>query len=402
MTKITAPKMAYILGEEMTRYGMSLILDQWINPHLDTSSWQFFDLSAKNRDDTQDQILTDVVEAGKEIRVIFKEPTVTPTADQAKAWGLSKAWGSPNGAMRRGWNGISISRDTIMVPGVELGYKKPVLFDRHAVGGEYGAAFAETGAGRAVTTFYPDDGGESITIVDRQLSDSRNALVTYHNPLDNVEDLAHHFFARSLSAGVTPYVTTKKTVFKWQEPFWQIMKDIFDAHYKEKFIEKGLLDSCHNELTHIISDAACMKLPAWTSGGFAMVAHNYDGDMLTDLMGQIHRSAGFVSSVLVGKADDGTIIKEFEASHGTVSDMYRRHKEGQETSLNPLGMAYALLEAIDYSAELSGGNTSLTEFTSRLRNAMYSCMQEGKATRDMVGPQGLTTEGFVEAVAAKL
>jgi len=39
----------------------------------------------------------------------------------------------------------------------------------------------------------------------------------YHNPLDNVPDLAHHFFQRCLEAKVFPYVVTKKTVFKWQE-----------------------------------------------------------------------------------------------------------------------------------------------------------------------------------------
>lgn len=50
--------------------------------------------------------------------------------------GLSKSFGSPNGAMRRGWNGITISRDTIHIDGIELGYKNRVLFERHAVGGE--------------------------------------------------------------------------------------------------------------------------------------------------------------------------------------------------------------------------------------------------------------------------
>jgi hypothetical protein len=34
--------------------------------------------------------------------------------------------------MRRGWNGITISRDTIHIEGVELGYKQPVLFERCA------------------------------------------------------------------------------------------------------------------------------------------------------------------------------------------------------------------------------------------------------------------------------
>lgn len=54
--------------------------------------------------------------------------------------------------------------------------------------------------------------------------DDENVVVTYHNPLDNVKDLAHHFFQRCLDAKIVPYVVTKKTVFKWQEGFWTIMK----------------------------------------------------------------------------------------------------------------------------------------------------------------------------------
>ena len=57
-------------------------------------------------------------------------------------------------------------------------------------------------------------------------------------------DLAHHFFRRCLAAEVTPYVVTKKTVFKWQEPFWVAMKTVFDEHYLPDFREAGLLDRC--------------------------------------------------------------------------------------------------------------------------------------------------------------
>ena len=76
------------------------------------------------------------------------------------------------------------------------------------------------GAGRLVTTFFPDDGSSPVLCDDRVLKDEENVVVTYHNPLDNVHDLAHHFFARCLEANVVPYVVTKKTVFKWQEGFW--------------------------------------------------------------------------------------------------------------------------------------------------------------------------------------
>jgi len=80
--------------------------------------------------------LHDAVAAGKRLKAIFKEPTITPTAEQKQKFGLKKMFGSPNGAMRKGWNGVTISRDTIMIENLDLGYKNIVLCDRHAVGGE--------------------------------------------------------------------------------------------------------------------------------------------------------------------------------------------------------------------------------------------------------------------------
>ena len=198
---ITCPPMVYISGEEMTRYCCSLILEKWIQPHVDTSAWQFYDLSCVSRDKTNDQVLQDAVAAGAEIKSIFKEPTITPNASQVKDFKLSRSLPSPNGAMRRGWNGLSISRDTIHIDGIKLGYDKPVLLDRHAIGGEYSAGWKGVGAGRLVTSFFPEDGSAPIICDDRVLEDKNNVVVTYHNPLDNVEDMAHHFFQRCLDTG---------------------------------------------------------------------------------------------------------------------------------------------------------------------------------------------------------
>jgi len=209
--KLKAPPMVYIKGEEMTKYTMELVMDRWINKYLDTSAWASYDLSCAARDASDDQVLHDAVAAGAAIGAIFKEPTITPTAVQQKQMGLKKAWGSPNGAMRRGWNGITISRDTIHIDGIELGFKKPVFFERHAVGGEYGAGWKTCGKGKLVTTFLPDDDTAAAYVVDsRTFSNDENVAVVYHNPLDNVQDLAHHFFSRCLAAHIVPYVVTKK------------------------------------------------------------------------------------------------------------------------------------------------------------------------------------------------
>merc|ERR1719409_2546635 len=123
----------------MSRYVMQLVCAKWVEPHVDTSAWEWYDLSCKSRDNTKDQVLHDAVDSGKRLAAIFKEPTITPSAEQQREFGLSGPLPSPNGAMRRGWRGITISRDTIHIPGIKLGFDKPVLFERHAVGGEYGA-----------------------------------------------------------------------------------------------------------------------------------------------------------------------------------------------------------------------------------------------------------------------
>lgn len=405
--------MVYIQGEEMTHYATQLLLQQWIEPHFDTSSWETYDLSCKARDDTNDQVLADAVEAGKRIGAIFKEPTITPSAIQVQEMGLKKAWGSPNGAMRKGWNGITISRDTIHIEGIELGYKNQVLFERHAVGGEYGAGWNEVGEGTLLTTYIPSDGGAPFVVDKRDLTDKHNVCVVYHNPYDNVRELAHLFFKRCLDAKVTPYIVTKKTVFKWQEGFWATMKQVFDDQYKDEFLKAGLLDRSGGELTHLISDAATMQLIRWTDGGFGMAAHNYDGDMLTDQIAQVHRSPGFITSNLVGVSDDGTLIKEFEASHGTVTDLWLDHLAGKETSLNPLGLVEALIGAMVHAAQLEldanpkdksvlNMHDFTNNFATTLRTALHNTFRYGQGTRDMCGPTGYSTEDFIAKVAWRL
>ena len=97
------------------------------------------------------------------------------------------------------------------------------------------------------------------------------------------------------------------------------------------------LKQCHNTLKNTT---------------YRRAAHNYDGDMLTDEVAQVHRSPGFITSSLLGKTDDDIVIKEFEASHGTVSDLWHAHNRGEETSMNPLGMVRALLwEAMRSAAQ---------------------------------------------------
>ena len=56
---------------------------------------------------------------------------------------------------------------------------------------------------------------EAATDLEWLLVDNHQSFLRYHNPIDNVTDLAHHFFARCLVAdggeGVVPYVVVSRT-----------------------------------------------------------------------------------------------------------------------------------------------------------------------------------------------
>ena len=133
-----------------------------------------------------------------------------------------------------------------------------------------------------------------------------------------------------------------------------------------------------------------------------MAAHNYDGDVLTDELAQVHMSPGFITSNLVGVDESGTLIKEFEASHGTVTDMDEARLRGEETSLNPLGMVEGLIGAMNHAAEVHGGADRVIPYTAGLRATIHRLFREGRGTRDLCGAGGLTTEQFIDAVAEAL
>eukprot|EP00971_Amphidinium_carterae_P193176 3833831-Amphidinium_carterae.1 len=52
--------------------------------------------------------------------------------------------------------------------------------------------------------------------------------------------------------------------------------------------------------------------------------------MAVDPALKVHRSPGFITSNLTGKREDGALIKEFEASHGTVADLWHAHMRGED------------------------------------------------------------------------
>ena len=92
----------------------------------------------------------------------------------------------------------------------------------------------------------------------------------YTNPHDGIEALGRRFFRRCLALRLRPCVVTKRTVFKWQETFWQRLRSLFEREFRPAFVQAGLLGA-EEELSHLLSDAATMCIVRWAEGGFGLV-----------------------------------------------------------------------------------------------------------------------------------
>ena len=59
-----------------------------------------------------------------------------------------------------------------------------------------------------------------------------------------------------------------------------------------------------------------------------------------------------------------------------------------------MGLVEALFGAMNHAAALSHSGPEIPELTAKLRKAIHSLMVAGQGTRDLCGPEGLTTVSY--------
>jgi isocitrate dehydrogenase len=141
-----------------------------------------------------------------------------------------------------------------------------------------------------------------------------------------------------------------------------------------------------------------------SEGGILWACKNYDGDVMSDMLGSAYGSLAMMTSVLVSPAG----LYEFEAAHGTVQKHYSRHVKGEKTSTNPVALIFAWSGALRKRGELDR-TPAVVQFAGRLEAAAIRTIESGTMTADLLrvaeaGPAGsqVCTERFIDAVAAAL
>lgn len=391
-------KVVELDGDEMTRVIWKDIKDRLILPYLDIDL-EYYDLGIENRDATDDQVTIDAAEAIKREHVGVKCATITPDEARVEEFGLKRMWKSPNGTIRNILGG-TIFREPIVIsniPRLVPGWTKPIVVARHAFGDQYRATdFRVPGPGTLTVTFTPSDGGEPIEHVVYDYPGSGVAQVQY-NLDESIRGFARACFNYGLMRDYPVYLSTKNTILKaYDGRFKDIFAEVYETEYRERFEAEGLT------YEHRLIDDMVASSLKW-HGGYVWACKNYDGDVQSDTVAQGFGSLGLMTSVLM--TPDGRTV-EAEAAHGTVTRHYRRWRNGEKTSTNPIASIYAWTGGLKHRAKLDG-TPEVRHFAETLERVIVSTVESGRMTKDLallIGPDEpwLDTEGFMDALDEEL
>ncbi|EET61623.1 isocitrate dehydrogenase, NADP-dependent [Marvinbryantia formatexigens DSM 14469] len=384
-------------GDEMTRILWKLIKEELILPFVDLKT-EYYDLGLQKRNETDDKITVDSALATKKYGVAVKCATITPNAARVKEYNLKEMWKSPNGTIRAILDG-TVFRAPIIVKGIEPNvrtWKKPITIARHAYGDVYKATEMKVpGAGRAELVFTDENGNETRELIHE--FKGSGVLQGMHNLTSSIESFARSCFAYALDTKQDLWFATKDTISKkYDHTFKDIMQEIFDAEYADKFKEAGI-----TYFYTLIDDAVARVMKS--EGGYIWACKNYDGDVMSDMISSAFGSLAMMTSVLV--SPDGCY--EYEAAHGTVQRHYYKHLKGEETSTNSVATIFAWSGALRKRGELDN-LPELMAFADKLEAATIATIEEGKMTKDLAlittleNVTVLNSADFIRAIREKL
>lgn len=361
-------------GDEMTRILWKMIKDELILPFVDLKT-EYYDLGLPHRDDTGDQVTIDAANAARKYGVAVKCATITPNAQRMDEYHLHKMWKSPNGTIRSIMDG-TVFRAPITIPSIRpvvKNWEQPITIARHAYGDVYkGVEIKVEEPGTAKLVFEGQSGKRQE--IEIHSFDGGGVIQGMHNTDKSIRSFAHSCFKFAVDTKQDLWFATKDTISKtYDARFREIFEEVYEKEYKETFEKLGI------EYFYTLIDDAVARVVR-SKGGFIWACKNYDGDVMSDMLSTAFGSLAMMTSVLV--SPDGNY--EFEAAHGTVTRHYYRYLKGEETSTNPMATIFAWSGALRKRGELDGIE-AMIDFGNQLEGACFDTLNEGIATKDLVG-----------------
>ena len=386
-------------GDEMARIMWHRVKEQLLLPYLDMTL-DYYDLQLKKRDESDDRITLEAAEAIKKYGVGVKCATITPDKNRVKEYNLKQEWKSPNGTIRAALDG-TVFRAPILVKNIlpaVRSWKKPIHIGRHAYGDVYkNCEYRVPEAGKAELMF-TNSAGKELWRGTVQDFKGPGVIQAIHNTDKSISSFAKACFTYAYDQKLHVWLGVKDTISKtYDAQFRKIFEEEYQKNWKAKFDEAGL-----TYFFTLIDDAIARIMK--TDGGMLWACKNYDGDVMSDMLGSAYGSLAMMTSVLVSPQG----YYEFEASHGTVQKHYYKYLKGEKTSSNPMALIFAWTGCLRKRGELDE-TPEVVEFAKKLEEAAIETVESGFMTGDLMlvatpGPKNRKayTEEFIAEVAEKL
>ena len=386
-------------GDEMTRIMWKMVKEKLLLLYLDMKL-EYYDLGLKKRDETDDKITVEAANAIKKHGVGVKCATITPNKARVQEYNLKQEWKSPNGTIRAILDG-TVFRGPILTKNIQPAvrtWKKPIHIGRHAYGDVYkNQEIRVPGPGKGELVFTPATGGDPIRLTIQDFK-GPGILQGIHNTDKSIGSFAKACFTYALDQKIDLWFATKDTISKtYDASFRNIFHEEFEKNWKEKYEKAGII-----YFFTLIDDAVARVMKS--EGGFLWACKNYDGDVLSDMLGSAYGSLAMMTSVLV--SPEGCF--EYEAAHGTVQKHYYKYLKGEKTSSNPMALIFAWTGCLKKRGELDK-TPQVVEFAKKLEDSAIETVESGILTGDLMkvaqpSPKNkqVYTDEFIDAIANNL
>ena len=387
-----------ITGDEMANVIWEKIKNELILPFLDIKLITF-DLGIINRDRTSNKVTFEAAKAINKYKTGVKCATITPDDKRVEEYNLKEKYPSPNGTIRNIINGTIFREPIILknIPKFVNHWNESVVIARHAFGDIYKSK--EISIEKKGKLYLRFESFDKKQVINEHIYDfsSPGVGLSYFNIDKSIKEFALSCFNFALNRKIPLYLSTKNTILQqYDERFKKTFDDLYEKKYKKKFLENNI------SYQHRLIDDMVACLMKW-SGGFLWACKNYDGDVMSDLVAQGYGSLGLMTSVLL--SPDGKTL-ETEAAHGTVTSHYLQHKNGLDTSTNPIASIFAWSRGLLHRSNLDK-NLRLKNFAENLEKVCIQTIESGYMTKDlalMVGPdqKWINTNQLFEIISKKL
>jgi isocitrate dehydrogenase len=219
-----------------------------------------------------------------------------------------------------------------------------------------------------------------------------------HNTDKSIASFAKACFTYAYDQKIHLWFGAKDTISKtYDSQFKKIFEQEYETIWKAKFKEAGL------EYFFTLIDDAVARIMK-TDGGMLWACKNYDGDVMSDMLGSAYGSLAMMTSVLVSPQG----YYEFEASHGTVQKHYYKHLKGEKTSSNSMALIFAWTGSLIKRGELDN-TPEVVNFARKLEQAALETVESGIMTGDLMlvatpnpNNRQVYTEEFIDEIAKRL